>query len=1129
MYPVRSQRPPGGGTAVTAGILGLLGGFAGVVGIGFFVYELVTDGFDSMTYYEPGWYGPYLIGQQVLAGVVVLLLLIGSIALLSRSRGGRVAVVVGSALVALSYVVNTILSTWWWGFSMPWTLIEGSTYGGIGFGYLGWFTLAAPVFSLITLILAAVPATGRWCRYRPGGPALAPHLTGPVPVAGMPYVTGALPVVGGPHATGALPIVGGPYTTGGLPSTGVPHPLAMGGGQVSPTGLPTVVSVGGVAYVRADSVGAAPAVPATGTATPPAGPASPVEPSTPAQPGPPSGPLRPTEPPPPTPEASAGVEPATSAPAEPVPQAGSVSTEPVAPAGPVPAAVVSSAELKSATPAPLPHPEPPAIPAAAANSGSADTRDDSTGARPTGGGTGTPSQDAPAADGGAVAEAPVALAKTLAADAIGTADAPVTPAKRVATGAAPVPVAATGSTTLPAPTDRAATAEPAHPAEDTGTTAAATGSAGISATGAACEPAGTEGETGSETRSVDVASPGSAVPAAAAVPVTLSKVEAESAAIASTVVGHSGVAPTVRVAPDRAAGPPGSVAGPPIPVAGPMGSVARPGGGGVAPGVPVSGGYPVVSGAYPVPGYGGPQVVGGPAQFVPPGYGAGAYRAVPVQREPLRIPVWRRAVDGLAVALVGVSLLVPWNSSLSLFGDGVWVLWRLMLLPVGVLAVLAVAAPYLGWLGSVVIPRWVSPVLVGPYSLLIVGILLADFVTGLQLLGEEGGRLSGVGPAVLPAAAVVGMVVAKVLGDPDVVVAKVLLWTAAGSAVLSGLVGIGVIAIDESSEVWSPVAGGLILLLRATVFAAVAATCAVGLQVARSTWQVVLTGLAVTALLGALTSGLTGAAQEWFATPLYTGLVFVVAAAAVLVERTWGILGDTDTRGWVAAARIWLGLAAIWTAADAVTWGLALTVSPGRNEGVAILAIALELFTAAALFAAVFTSGPPRTGGDLHRVPALILAGIGVLTLLLAALMRLANSSSGIEVARTAFPALLLVALAALTVPAPVRKTFGRLVPRPSPPSGAHPLVQPYLAGQYPATGPHPVAMPGPVLGPPPATGPHPTGGAHPVIGHQIAGPTPTSGSHPVVGKPPTSGSHPVPGPPPVAGSHPGMPLPPSG
>jgi hypothetical protein len=159
------QAQPSGGTGITAGILALLGGVASALSaFGMFVLASATSessltngavlatGARRRSSSSSSSSGPDidfdfdfdLAGTGVVLGiaysVLALLLLIGGILLLRRSNTGRVMVILGCVLsIVLTVVVVGVVAVG----------------GGIS-------VLGAPLFAVLTLVLAAIAPTKRW-------------------------------------------------------------------------------------------------------------------------------------------------------------------------------------------------------------------------------------------------------------------------------------------------------------------------------------------------------------------------------------------------------------------------------------------------------------------------------------------------------------------------------------------------------------------------------------------------------------------------------------------------------------------------------------------------------------------------------------------------------------------------------------------------------------------------------------------------------------------------------------------------------------------------------------------------------------------------------------------------------
>lgn len=126
-YPGGFVQRPSGGTAITAGVLAVIIGMLCVIGT-FALLVVAVDGGDGEA---------YLYGVVAVIGAIALLWLMGGILLFRRKTAGRVILIVMSALGVLGNLGTMGVS--------------GGARGGLG------MLIAATI-----LVLAAVPATGRW-------------------------------------------------------------------------------------------------------------------------------------------------------------------------------------------------------------------------------------------------------------------------------------------------------------------------------------------------------------------------------------------------------------------------------------------------------------------------------------------------------------------------------------------------------------------------------------------------------------------------------------------------------------------------------------------------------------------------------------------------------------------------------------------------------------------------------------------------------------------------------------------------------------------------------------------------------------------------------------------------------
>lgn len=172
-YPAAGQQQPGGGTAITAGVLAILGGLWALVGV---VTNLAgaaaMAGLDSYrnsygapaTPNLPELLGGYLIATGIVQVIVALLLIVGAVLLFMKKKVGRWLVVSGCALVVLSAIAGFVVM------SAHLTQLEsGATLIG------GGVALVLLAFPVATLVLAILPSTARWCAFvKPSVPSFGP-------------------------------------------------------------------------------------------------------------------------------------------------------------------------------------------------------------------------------------------------------------------------------------------------------------------------------------------------------------------------------------------------------------------------------------------------------------------------------------------------------------------------------------------------------------------------------------------------------------------------------------------------------------------------------------------------------------------------------------------------------------------------------------------------------------------------------------------------------------------------------------------------------------------------------------------------------------------------------------------
>ncbi|MEV5835681.1 hypothetical protein [Nocardia sp. NPDC052112] len=211
--PYPSAPAPGGGTAITAGVLASVGSAGQLLGGGFNIVlgltDLATDlaEYDSTGLFAQSWLKTYLLVVGSIAVATAFLLGVGAVMMFTRRPLGRVLVVAGCAVVVIAGIAEYAIT-------LRYTTSGGGAAeisGGIG----GLFGL---IFPVATAVLALVPATMRWLDYRPVTAApRAMYPYGPaVPPAGYPSGP-AVPPAGYPSGPTPYP----PYPQYG-PSAGVP-------------------------------------------------------------------------------------------------------------------------------------------------------------------------------------------------------------------------------------------------------------------------------------------------------------------------------------------------------------------------------------------------------------------------------------------------------------------------------------------------------------------------------------------------------------------------------------------------------------------------------------------------------------------------------------------------------------------------------------------------------------------------------------------------------------------------------------------------------------------------------------------------------------------------------------------
>ncbi|MFF2390970.1 hypothetical protein [Nocardia sp. NPDC058114] len=191
---------------MTAAILALLGGFAAFGGV--VMYVVNTLRFDARWLawgLVPGWASIVTAVLLVIDLVASIMLVSGAILIFRKRNPGRVLVVLGClgvigtyALGALSTVIQ--LMDYRFPLSRQLEAILGNSSIDSILGAdvdIPWaISLLMMVFPVITVVLAVLPSTKRWCRggadrrpagWAPGAPTMQPY---PMPRPGMPPTGG---------------------------------------------------------------------------------------------------------------------------------------------------------------------------------------------------------------------------------------------------------------------------------------------------------------------------------------------------------------------------------------------------------------------------------------------------------------------------------------------------------------------------------------------------------------------------------------------------------------------------------------------------------------------------------------------------------------------------------------------------------------------------------------------------------------------------------------------------------------------------------------------------------------------------------------------------------------------------
>jgi hypothetical protein len=147
---------PSGGTAITSAVLAIVGAIGQLLGA---VGSLIAvTAFADLKEFDdlPGWTTPYFLVAGTVSLVAGISLLTGAIMLLTKKLSGRIWIGLGCVIVLVFGVAGFIAGK----------AIEDSFNSttsmpaGTDFGYVG---LVFLIFPIITLVLAWLPATEKYC------------------------------------------------------------------------------------------------------------------------------------------------------------------------------------------------------------------------------------------------------------------------------------------------------------------------------------------------------------------------------------------------------------------------------------------------------------------------------------------------------------------------------------------------------------------------------------------------------------------------------------------------------------------------------------------------------------------------------------------------------------------------------------------------------------------------------------------------------------------------------------------------------------------------------------------------------------------------------------------------------
>ncbi|QLY33144.1 hypothetical protein H0264_13715 [Nocardia huaxiensis] len=342
-----------------------------------------------------------------------------------------------------------------------------------------------------------------------------------------------------------------------------------------------------------------------------------------------------------------------------------------------------------------------------------------------------------------------------------------------------------------------------------------------------------------------------------------------------------------------------------------------------------------------------------------------------------------RVRDGVAVVLLSAAWLLPWNRRVDLPGGNGQASVRAMIVFTTLLALVAVAVPYLSRLGawarewSAARSRVVQILALAPYLILIGGFFIADVASARYLFEAQAPAGPGTGPAVWAGAAGAMLAIQPrtVQGDKGVPLwwgqaARAVLWGAAVLALLSGLLAVLAQAMDSEAGSEDVAA---VFALRTMLAVGVAAIAATGLGIDETAWRIAVLAYGAAVLVVGVLDALfgTGGIEFFGGAGFCACLLWCVAAAvAVAAPRDPDAVRHTG-HVLVAACRNVLILIAFQAFFDGAATVLG-ALGAAREIGVGLVVAVLSAVILAAAATGAHMLRPWALPGRDPRIPRLV-------------------------------------------------------------------------------------------------------------------------------------------------------------